>query len=117
MATPHVTGAAALFLEENPTATPAVVVSSILRLATTGVVADAGAGTPNRLLAVTVPQSVIVPDVTGMTCASAVSQLRAVGLAPHCVGTGKWVATEVPFPGTAVPPGTSVSLGLTTIEP
>ena len=50
MATPHVTGAAALYLEANPTATPAAVATALINNATTGVVKNAGSGTPNRLL-------------------------------------------------------------------
>jgi subtilisin family serine protease len=50
MATPHVTGAAALYLEGNPTATPATVAAALINNATTGVVKSAGSGTPNRLL-------------------------------------------------------------------
>jgi PKD repeat protein len=50
MATPHVTGAAALYLETNPTASPATVAAALINNATTGVVKSAGSGTPNRLL-------------------------------------------------------------------
>jgi subtilisin family serine protease len=50
MATPHVTGAAALYLETNPTASPATVAAGLINNATTGVVKNAGSGTPNRLL-------------------------------------------------------------------
>lgn len=50
MATPHVTGAAALYLEKNPTAPPSQVASAILNSATTGVVKSAGWYSPNRLL-------------------------------------------------------------------
>ncbi|HJP60969.1 MAG TPA: PKD domain-containing protein, partial [Gemmatimonadaceae bacterium] len=50
MATPHVTGAAALYLETNPTASPATVAAALINNATTGVVKNAGSGTPNRLL-------------------------------------------------------------------
>jgi len=50
MATPHVTGTAALFLQANPTATPAQVASALATNATAGVIASAGTGSPNRLL-------------------------------------------------------------------
>lgn len=50
MASPHVAGAAALFLGENPTATPAQVASDLLSEATSGVVQDPGVGSPNLLL-------------------------------------------------------------------
>ena len=50
MATPHVTGAAALYLETNPTATAATVAAALVNNATAGIVKSAGSGTPNRLL-------------------------------------------------------------------
>ncbi|WP_367321028.1 S8 family peptidase [Streptomyces sp. HUAS ZL42] len=50
MATPHVTGAAAVWLADNPTATPAQVASALTSAATTGVVTSPGTGSPNRLL-------------------------------------------------------------------
>jgi subtilisin family serine protease len=50
MASPHVAGVAALYLQRRPTATPAEVWSAISSRATQGVVADIGAGSPNRLL-------------------------------------------------------------------
>ena len=52
MATPHVAGAAALHLADNPTATPAAVQSALVGAATTGVVTNPGTGSPNRLLRV-----------------------------------------------------------------
>lgn len=50
MATPHVAGAAALFLQENTTATPSAVASNLINNSTTGVVQNPGTGSPNRLL-------------------------------------------------------------------
>jgi len=50
MATPHVAGAAALYLATHPTATAADVHSAIVTNATTGVVTNPGSGSPNRLL-------------------------------------------------------------------
>jgi subtilisin-like proprotein convertase family protein len=50
MATPHVAGAAALYLAGNPTATPAAVASALTSNATAGVVKDARTGSPNKLL-------------------------------------------------------------------
>jgi subtilisin family serine protease len=50
MATPHVAGVAALFLEQNPSATPSDVSAAVTSSATTGVVTNAGSGSPNRLL-------------------------------------------------------------------
>jgi len=50
MASPHVAGAVALFLERQPNALPAYVQDIIKNSATAGVVQDPGAGSPNRLL-------------------------------------------------------------------
>ena len=50
MATPHVTGAAALILAGNPSFTPQQVRDTMVNNATTGVVGSPGTGSPNRLL-------------------------------------------------------------------
>ena len=50
MASPHVAGAAALYLDDNPSASPATVFNAIIGSATTGVVGNRGSGSPNRLL-------------------------------------------------------------------
>ena len=50
MATPHVSGAAALYLQQKPGAAPAEVVAAITGSATKGVIQDAGLSSPNRLL-------------------------------------------------------------------
>ncbi|MBB2934531.1 subtilisin family serine protease [Amycolatopsis bartoniae] len=50
MATPHVTGAAALYLATHTTASPATVRNALVAAATTGKVTSAGSGSPNALL-------------------------------------------------------------------
>ncbi|MFJ9678598.1 S8 family serine peptidase [Streptomyces sp. NPDC101194] len=50
MATPHVAGAAALYLADHPGDTPAQVSAGLVAAASTGVVTNPGAGSPNRLL-------------------------------------------------------------------
>ena len=50
MATAHVTGTAALFLDANPGAAPAAVADAITSNSTPDRVTDAGEGSPNRLL-------------------------------------------------------------------
>ncbi|MGX9918424.1 S8 family peptidase [Streptomyces sp. NPDC002248] len=50
MATPHVTGAAAVYLAGHTSATPAQVSSALVAGASTGVVTSPGSGSPNRLL-------------------------------------------------------------------
>ncbi len=50
MASPHVCGAAALYLQGNPTASPAQVASALTTNATPGKVGSPGTGSPNLLL-------------------------------------------------------------------
>ncbi len=50
MASPHVAGAAALYLQRNQTASPSAVTSALTGNATAGKVTSAGTGSPNRLL-------------------------------------------------------------------
>lgn len=50
MATPHVTGAAALYLEANPGATPAQVRDGLVAIGTSGVISGVPSGTVNLLL-------------------------------------------------------------------
>jgi subtilisin family serine protease len=50
MASPHVAGAAALYLHQNGYQSPSAVKSAILNAATTGKITSAGTGSPNRLL-------------------------------------------------------------------
>ena len=50
MASPHVAGAAALHLANNPSDTPAQVTTALINASTPNVVTNPGAGSPNRLL-------------------------------------------------------------------
>jgi len=50
MATPHVVGAAAVYLASNPAATPAEVRDALVNGATSDAVSDPGTGSPNKLL-------------------------------------------------------------------
>jgi subtilisin family serine protease len=50
MASPHVAGVAALYLQGNPSASPATVRSAIVTSATSGVISNVGSGSPNLLL-------------------------------------------------------------------
>jgi subtilisin family serine protease len=50
MATPHVAGVAALYLQGSPSASPSTVSGAIVNGATTNVLTNVGSGSPNRLL-------------------------------------------------------------------
>jgi serine protease len=50
MASPHVAGAAALYLQANPGASNATVRNALVNNATTNVLTGIGTGSPNRLL-------------------------------------------------------------------
>ncbi|MFJ6233927.1 S8 family peptidase [Streptomyces griseus] len=50
MASPHVAGAAAIYLADNPASTPAQVSAGLVAASTPGVVTNPGTGSPNRLL-------------------------------------------------------------------
>ena len=50
MASPHVAGAAALYLQSHPSASPAEVSQAITSTATSGVLSNIGSSSPNRLL-------------------------------------------------------------------
>ncbi|MGW1162991.1 S8 family peptidase [Streptomyces sp. NPDC002513] len=52
MATPHVAGAAAVYLANHTSATPAQVATALVNGATSGVVGSPGSGSPNKLLRV-----------------------------------------------------------------
>ncbi|MFC9607666.1 S8 family peptidase [Streptomyces niveus] len=52
MASPHVAGAAAIYLGNHTTSSPSQVASALVAAATPGVVTNPGTGTPNRLLRV-----------------------------------------------------------------
>ncbi|MDQ3489607.1 MAG: S8 family peptidase, partial [Acidobacteriota bacterium] len=50
MASPHVAGVAALYLESNPSASPSAVAQGIMGSATSGIMTSLASGSPNKLL-------------------------------------------------------------------
>ncbi|MBW4717655.1 S8 family peptidase [Saccharothrix obliqua] len=50
MASPHVAGAAAIYVSANPSATPAQVETALVNAATNGKISNPGTGSPNKLL-------------------------------------------------------------------
>jgi len=73
MASPHVAGVVALLLESSPTASPATVTATLLGQATTGVLSDAGTGSPNRLLFSTLTTGTVPPANSAPTAQFIVS--------------------------------------------
>jgi serine protease len=61
MSSPHVAGAAALYLQSHPTATPDEVTQALLTSSTTGALTYLGPGSPNRLLYIGAQSSTPVP--------------------------------------------------------
>lgn len=87
MATPHVTGAAARYLQGHRDATPAGVSAALLGAATTGVVGNP-AGSPNRLLYVAPPRRPGPPRITDAVSGRAGGRITATArwLAPRSDG-------------------------------
>lgn len=109
MATPHVTGAAALVLAQNPSYTPQQVRDSLVNNATNGVVTNPGTGSPNKLLYVvngTPPAndfSISVSPTSGSTAAGG-SVTATVSTA-----TTSGSAQTVTFSASGLPAGASAS--------
>ncbi|WP_233563803.1 S8 family serine peptidase [Cryobacterium tepidiphilum] len=64
MASPHVAGAAALLLEQDPGLAPTAVATRLLAMTSAGVVTSPSAGTPNRLLNTTAATTTTSPAPT-----------------------------------------------------
>jgi subtilisin family serine protease len=106
MASPHVAGAAALYLADHPDASVATVSAALLADASPNLITDAGTGTPNRLLRV-VPDLGPSPDVanpgnqTGTRGLTVALPLAAAGGSTPL----HWSATGLPS-GLAINPST-----------
>jgi len=99
MAAPHVAGAAALYLQLNPSATPNAVASALLDNATTGVVGNPGSGSPNRLLYTAFiggttnqpPVARFTVSCSGFTCTlNGTSSTDDVGVVTYAWDLGKY---------------------------
>jgi subtilisin family serine protease len=69
MAAPHVAGAAALYLEANPTAAPAAVAAALIASSTPSKITSPGTNSPNRLLYT--GTGAVEPPPTNGPCAAA----------------------------------------------
>ncbi|MFE2752111.1 S8 family serine peptidase [Actinosynnema sp. NPDC059335] len=103
MASPHVAGAAALYLAANPTATPPTVNAAIVAAATSDKVSNPGSGSANKLLftGTTVPGG---PAVTNPG-----NQSTVVGSPASLQLTASGGTAPYSFSATGLPPGLSIS--------
>jgi hypothetical protein len=120
MATPHVAGAAALYLSAFPGATPAQVASALTSNATLNKVSGAGTGSPNRLLYtgfITAPAVDTTPPQVTLTAPAASATLSGlVNLAAGAVDEngGSGIAkVEFRVDGNVVGTDTSSPYGVT----
>lgn len=86
MSTPHVAGAAALYLEGDPVASPTTVANVIVGTATAGRLADVGPGSPDLLL-----YSLLTPTASGPVIGV---QPSALQFSTYGSGTGEPLGTE-----------------------
>jgi subtilisin family serine protease len=91
MATPHVAGVAALYLQSNPSATAATISTGIVANATAGVVGNPGSGSPNLLLYSIVPTadftfSLTGPDTIDLSVSNTWQYTTSVTLTPGSSG-------------------------------
>lgn len=104
MASPHVAGAAALFLQAKPGASPAEVAAALVGNATVNVVSDPGRESPNRLLYTGFLADMPTPANTPTRMATATSTTAPSVQPTARVGaTSTAVATPAPV-NTPVPP-------------
>jgi subtilisin family serine protease len=130
MASPHVAGAAALLLTLEPGLSPDAVATRLTGLATSGVVSDPGAGSPNRLLrtptVAVAPVTPVTPAVASVTATSSggrwtsgtatVTVVDAADAAKRLAGvtvSGRWTLDGAPQ-GTAS--GTTGTDGTVTLS-
>ncbi|WP_084467414.1 S8 family peptidase [Actinokineospora inagensis] len=115
MAAPHVTGAAALLLSQEPTLTPARVAEALTLDATPGKVTAARVGSPNRLLATNTGNRPGYPVITnpGFLDARIGTAFSLPLTAAGGTGPYKWTASGLPA-GLAVNATTGVISGTPT---
>jgi len=125
MATPHVTGAAALILAANPGMTPANVAAAMMAASTSNVVGSAGVGSPNRFLYSAPPAGNVPPTVVttslpsgGTSTPYSASLGVAGGTAPYTwsVTAGALPAGLTLAPATGVISGTPTTAGTSTLS-
>ncbi|MFC7616595.1 S8 family serine peptidase [Actinokineospora soli] len=103
MAAPHVAGAAALYLADNPAKTPAEVHSAIIAGAVSGTLTNVGAGSPNRMLRVNKGTS------TGVSVADPGARTGVVGTATSLQLTASGGTAPYTWSATGLPAGLSIN--------
>lgn len=108
MASPHVTGATALYLGQNPTATPAQVQTALIANASTGKLSGLDAASPNRLL-YTAFLNGSTPPVGNVDLATPASQTGTVGQAVNLAVSASGGTAPYTFSATGLPAGLSIN--------
>jgi hypothetical protein len=99
MATPHVTGAVARYLQAYPQATPAAVHTALVGESTKGVISSAGSRSPNRLLYVR-RGTTAAPRSVSTVHSSAKRTLKLTWKAPYGFGSPRVTGYTVTRTGT-----------------
>jgi subtilisin family serine protease len=86
MASPHVAGVAALYLQGNTTATAATVANAIITTSTANKVTSAGTGSPNRLVFSLLTGGGTTPPPTSITYTGSLSGTGANSYQPSTTG-------------------------------
>jgi subtilisin family serine protease len=108
MASPHVAGVAALYLQGNTTATPATVANAITSTATLNKVTSAGTGSPNRLLFSLLTGGTTPPPGNSFTYTGTLSGTGASAIQPN----GTYYQSTVSGAHTAALTGTGADFDL-----
>ncbi|MBO0981310.1 S8 family peptidase [Microbacterium sp. SD291] len=108
MASPHTTGATALYLGENPDATPAQVQAAIKENATTGTLTGLDAASPNRLLYTGFLNS-DDPAPVAVDLAAIGNQSGKVGQAVNLAVSATGGTAPYAFSATGLPAGLAIS--------
>jgi subtilisin family serine protease len=109
MASPHVAGAAALYLGANPNATPAQVRSALVTNGTTGKITSPGSGSPNVLLYTGFIGGGNPPDPTNPSITNPGNQSSAVGQSVDLPLSASGGTTPYTWSASGLPAGLSIS--------
>ena len=108
MASPHVAGTGALYLAENPAATPAQVHAAIVDNATPGKITGLTAGSPNRLLFAGFLNGTTTPAPTPVELAAIADQTATVGTAVDLQAAATGGTAPYVFSAQGLPAGVTI---------